>query len=334
MPTCWGYARRSTDYEDQAESLTRQCSKIPLKFAQIKLSYPNLQFDPEKNIFSETISATTVRYDERPECVKLFSLLRKGDHLIVENLQRLDRGALRQVACLSRLKDMGIFLWDIDSPLFPNGVQLDSYMGAILITACHMQTIMWGMASSEGRKRSAAAKKAKNEPYTTWPPIGFMWGEDENRRSIWVEDIPAQDLIREIVFRRHGCWHLTPNVCESWADIGYDMLARKASFAGTRGKSNLDVSKIATPRRRRLAYIRPRMDGTPLLECKHMKFVYRQYRDQLLSGFEFKIPIEEAKLLRPGRKEELEWLLKVFKLEEPHNYAGHKQRHLAKLWKK
>ena len=65
-----------------------------------------------------------------------------------------------------------------------------------------------------------------------------------------------------------------------------------------------------------------------------MKFVYRQYRDQLLSGFEFKIPIEEAKLLRPGRKEELEWLLKVFKLEEPHNYAGHKQRHLAKLWKK
>lgn len=312
MPTCWGYARRSTEYEEQAESLTRQESRIREKFEQIARENPQLKMG---RVFCETESATMTAYTDRPECMAMLHSLKNGDVVIVENLERLDRNGIRQVDCLRELQKRKVVLWVLDNLFFPSGIDLNSYYGQAMVLASAMQTVQWGQRASEGRKRSIAHLKKEGLPYTTYPPLGFKWSEDDQEKSRWVPDFEARTVIREIVLRRTGAWYATPLKRESWRVLAREMADRKVYLAGTRGKSN---SAYKTPSekhrtRRYLArYAVSEKTGRQKIIAYPMRRAFRQYGRDLLDGKEFQIPLTTILAENPERRDEIEYLIRYF----------------------
>jgi DNA invertase Pin-like site-specific DNA recombinase len=82
----------------------------------------NLQLDALKHaeceeIFEEKISGAS---KERPQLIKLFSRLRKGDSVVVWKLDRLGRSLRDLIDLISKMKDMGVTFVSIQDSIDTN----------------------------------------------------------------------------------------------------------------------------------------------------------------------------------------------------------------------
>ena len=306
----YGYARRSTDMEDQAESLTRQNQRIRDLVANER---PGQTFG---GVVSETVSATKVPYDQRPEFMQLLERLRPGDELVVENIYRLDRGTYRMPALLEILSQRKITLTVIDLTMFRDGIPLGEVQGKIAVCGLMMAGAIWSENHRQGRIRSIQNLKAAGKPWNSVPPIGKKWGEDEHGKSTWEKDIDAQGVIREAVYRHHGIWHENPGVCEPLLEVAKRFANKKISIPRFRGKSNLGIKNTSPPHQRRR--LLARWTHHPRTKCRWcdwriLKRVYSQYVNALIAGEEFGVAIEKIVEFEPERERELRWLQKVFR---------------------
>ena len=300
----YGYARKSTSYEEQEESLPRQIRKITERAATRSGAFGGIE--------SETRSAWKFEWRKRPAFMNVFAKLRKGDELIVENLERLDRGAFRVMGLLNELEQKKIILTILEPDLYPNGIPLGEPEGKIFIYTLGIRLTYDGAARSKARKREAKALKEAGEPYTAYPPLGFKWGEKPDGRSRFVDDFAAQEVMREVVRRYHGSWRGNPP--EPLRHIAHDLLdSNRHLVAGYRGKSNLTKKATDTPPERlhrKLAKIVTHAgNGRTYIEFKGLKTAYAHYVNELLNdGTEFGKPISLYDEIDPQHAMELRWL--------------------------
>lgn len=304
----YGYARRSTPFEDQKDSLLRQNHRITELAATRSGSFWGVE--------EETGSAHKTPYDKRPVFMVLLTRLKKGDELIVENLQRLDRGPYRVPKLLEELRIRGVTLTLLDPAVYRDGIPLDELQGQMFIYTLCTAGAVWMAQHRQGRRDSCRIKKAKHEPYTSFPPLGFQWGEDDKGKSVWVNDFPSQDAIRELVRRYHGIWHGSGE-CEPVLNIAKDFLTRNVTLAGCRGKSNLGYITDTDPKkkRRRLVHrYKHTKTGCPGIDHRAMRKAYARYVNELLlDETEFAMPIDDYSETEPKHVDELRWLQKVFR---------------------
>ncbi|MFH1267812.1 MAG: recombinase family protein, partial [Planctomycetota bacterium] len=106
-PNPWivGYARMSDGEHVDAPEV--QAMKIRERSETIKGRYVGTWVDGG-------ISGRGVPYDKRPGFVDCLAVVRKGDHLVVNKLDRLERGGLLRMArCLGAIADKDVYLHSV-----------------------------------------------------------------------------------------------------------------------------------------------------------------------------------------------------------------------------
>jgi hypothetical protein len=200
--TTWGYARRSTKYETQEECLPKQAEQIGEKFTDLVAKYGAAKGE----IIGETKSGYKVPFNKRPGFVKLLSMMKKGDWLVVTDANRLDRGAFALHACCQKLYDMGINLCILRASGLGDNVELKGtqfliYLAGVSIAnALHKDSVVSGVLAKHAHLR-------KNHlPWKAYPDWGLKWATDPKTKTksgspklIWVPDFDARATIEQIV---------------------------------------------------------------------------------------------------------------------------------------
>ena len=199
MTHIWGYARAS-DARVQILSPERQQSQIADRAKQlVEETGATLA-----HIRTDRDSARHVRFDKRPELVKLMREIEKGDHLIVWRLDRFDRSMAGIVAVLEWAADHDIHLIVLEHGKVH--LDIDTAMGRLMVH------ILGAFAAWESDRHSeivkAAMKWCRDNGLATGRPrygkkrvrLAPRHGQRKGRvMEVWDEGECRQ--IREIVVR-------------------------------------------------------------------------------------------------------------------------------------
>ena len=206
------YARKSTD-EQNVASLDMQEEMGRKRAAQAGGTFTDC--------FREVKSASKIRWDRRPQFIKLLHALQPGDHLVVWRLDRIDRslwGAIDAVRELERLSVVLHIEQEVGGEKIP---PLDSLWGKIFLIFMGLAA---EMETDQKRKTSVAAAAWRKENGFAYSkvPIGkrrivleLLPGQNKPlKRDVWDET--ECRYIREIVRRRdagEAFWSIAQDFC-------------------------------------------------------------------------------------------------------------------------
>ena len=224
-PRFFGYARKSpTGFtsgqtaNDPIPSLDRQESDL-YKMAE---RFPECAY---AGCFREHESAVEVAWNKRPVFKTLLSDLRKGDHLGLWRLDRLEREPFRLMAALKTLVDLEVTI-HVDQAMGGLPVDLNTTMGRGLVMMLAMSADLQKGFQVDGIKRGLAWRKQCGLAMGWIPPLGCKFvlvpgkktrlGNPE-RRVEWNDEECA--VIREIRNRIKAG--------ETFAELARDFKANK-----------------------------------------------------------------------------------------------------------
>lgn len=136
MPAIYGYARDSTD--EQVANLNVQVERITLS-ATTLAARTGLAWD---QCYAEIGSAICIRWNKRPEFVKLKGKLQRGDHLFLWRLDRIDRNPFAMIEAVRWLVESGIVVHTLQEK-GGESLNLDTASGRALVWAMAMVSDIW-----------------------------------------------------------------------------------------------------------------------------------------------------------------------------------------------
>jgi len=184
--------------------------------AMEKWAERHMQGRPVTFGFDEGISGAEVSYEDRPGFQNLVRQMKKGDHLAVRDLDRLERGWGRQVAVISWLFDArGIYVHTTDGKAYdPRNLQ-----DRILISVSDLSAMVVNEKRKELITSGMKYTKETGRRYARWPGYGrrfeYVTEKSPNGRKPKVVTYIVWDecqcnIIREIASRvddRHELWY-------------------------------------------------------------------------------------------------------------------------------
>jgi len=197
-PYVYAYARVST--EMQAESLEGQIDEMIAGAEDIA---ENIEGDFIR-CRADSLSAVEVPYSERQEFKKLLIELREGDHLVVRQLDRIDRDPRRILEAIHFFHKRGVVLHSLSKGTEPFDVEADEqdYDRMMLEAWFSRKQIAY---IRERTRPAMAAHKANGLPVSTyrygWKRKSLPRGPKQRRNTIWVPCERERQQIRRIVAR-------------------------------------------------------------------------------------------------------------------------------------
>lgn len=195
QPRIWGYARASRNH--QVKSPEVQLSLIEEKAKTIQgAQWARCRTDA-------ATSATEIRWNERPEFVKLMNEMEPGDHLVIWRFDRLERSPFAMVHALEWLVNRGVSVHVLEF----GGMQLDLDTPQGRMLAMIMATFAGFFADqlSEAVKSAKAWRKERGLAYQGAPPPGRIRVRRRVGGKRIIEDVWDQtqcDLIAEVKRRK------------------------------------------------------------------------------------------------------------------------------------
>ncbi len=210
MSVAYGYCRVSDDKQvDDGMSLDVQKRLVHEKFAELEKQYPGLQWGG--HFVDPAVSASKVMFLQREAGAALQARLKKGDWVIVANLDRIFRDLADTVTMNTLWIKRGINPCYMDIPVHPTD--------RMFITWVTLKGIFSQQETnnlSDRVKKSIAEKRARGEAISRRPPIGFKFKfghrPGEQKWTKFVVPDPDYDKLGEwVIDMRCGGW--------SWAKI-------------------------------------------------------------------------------------------------------------------
>lgn len=217
------YAYRRVSHLDSFRSglgLEEQIASVE-QWAQLVLTKDkDLHWDPKTNWFPEPkpISASKVRFLDRPAGKKLHLALRPGDHVVFAVLSR----GFRNIRDFLRTKDvfdaLGVMMHFADLR-----VDMQTASGQFMVHILAAAEQWYAQLASERNKASAARRKARLEAWNHPTILWRHYGPKGNRRR--VQDLKQREMASYVIYLRD-------EVGLNWVNIGDHLEALQAEQEG------------------------------------------------------------------------------------------------------
>ena len=155
-------------------------------------------------IADDGVSTSKVPFAKRPGIIKLLSLLKEGDHVVVWRLDRLERGFLTFIGAVSQIVDKGVWIHSVEEK---NGKSLDlsSALGRAMLAVWAIAADFYRETVQENTKRALQWRKEMGRAYTC-PPFGFkiqagpipLDGSDPIKRCVPISPGDIHEIVTRI----------------------------------------------------------------------------------------------------------------------------------------
>jgi DNA invertase Pin-like site-specific DNA recombinase len=199
--------------------------------------------------YDAAVSAGRVPFAERPQGRLVFHAAQPGDHVVIARLDRCFRSVLDGASVMTLLEKRGVFLHSLDYNI-DTSTPPGRFVRNILLAAAELERDL----ASDRTRETVAYLKAKELPYTKFPPMGWKFVKRLGKREYRVNPEEREFIETLAAGRAAGasipdlaiyCWRnrnkmQTTRNFTDWGSVRWALQARVLGYPKVPGKVRID----------------------------------------------------------------------------------------------
>lgn len=185
MGIIYGYGRHSTAKQSITEDAQRDAVEHYIKTRLPEHTYGGWHYDA-------AVSGKQSLF-ERPEGLRLWSLVQPGDHIVWAKLDRAFRRVVDGAVTMQMLAAKGVYVHSLDL-----GIDTSTPVGKLIYTVLLAVAELERDFACQRTRDSLAAKRRAGKPYCPAVPIGWK-KRGEGSESSWLPCQQEREHVAEIV---------------------------------------------------------------------------------------------------------------------------------------
>lgn len=199
MPACYGYGRHSTNLQGVTEEVQRNAV---YRYWEQELQPKGVRWG---GWFYDKAKSASIPFSDRPEGLRVWTLLQPGDHVAWHKLDRAFRSVHDGCANMEMLAAKGVTVHSLDLRI-DTSTPLGKFFQTVVLAVAQLEKEYIGLRTKE----AVLQLKAEGKPYSTARPFG--WRRVVTKKTRYFVPDPDERTVIEFLYQMKLSG-------KSWADM-------------------------------------------------------------------------------------------------------------------